>query len=92
MADERAAVTCALDGCDTAADFWFYDPDVATWTARCSRHAVEIHPSLELHALLESGYLRPVEVGRPDGPPTEPPTARAAAFRAEVEALLDHSS
>lgn len=58
----------------------------------CEQHALAVHPSLEIGALLESGYLRPVEVGEPDGPPDEPRTARAAAFREEVEGLTGWST
>lgn len=81
-------VACAEPGCAVAADFRFFDRDAAAWRPVCERHALEIHPSLELGALLESGYLRPVEVGVPDGPPGRPPTDRGAAFRAVVEDLL----
>lgn len=83
-----ATVTCGATGCDAAASFRFYDRDDDAWTPRCERHALEIHPSLELGALLESGYLRPVEVDPPAGPPGPPPTARGAAFRETVEELL----
>lgn len=82
-------VACGAADCGAAAGFRFYDRDADAWRPLCERHALAIHPSLELHALLESGYLRPVEVGEPDGPPTDPPTDRGRAFREAVEELLD---
>lgn len=89
---EPPAPACGIAGCSTDAAFRFFDRDADAWTPRCERHALEIHPSLELHALLESGYLRPVEVGPPDGPPGPPVTPRGAAFRETVEELLDWSA
>lgn len=90
MADERTA-SCHEPGCESAASFRLYDPDAAVWSPVCERHALAVHPSLEVGALLESGYLKPVETGEPDGPPTEAPTVRAAAFREEVETLTGWS-
>lgn len=84
-------VTCAAADCDIEAAFRFYDRDEGGWSPLCERHALEIHPSLELGALLESGYLRPVEVGPQTGPPGEPPTARGVVFRESVEELLGWS-
>lgn len=86
------APSCGTSNCPADAAFRFYDRDAGTWTPRCERHALEIHPSLELHALLESGYLRPVEVGPPDGPPAAPVTPRGEAFRESVEELLGWSA
>ncbi len=82
---------CGEPGCDQAADFRLYDPELGAWTPVCRQHALEVHLSLEIGALLESGYLKPVELGEPDGPPGEPATARAAAFREEVEKLTGWS-
>lgn len=89
--DPRDSVACDEPGCERAASFRLYDPAAAGWTPVCRQHALAVHPSLEIGALLESGYLKPIEVGMPDGPPGEPPTARAAAFREEVEALTGWS-
>lgn len=86
-----SAVSCREAGCGSDAAFRLYDPGRAAWRPVCEQHALAVHPSLEIGALLESGYLRPVEVGEPDGPPGEPGTARAAAFREEVEALTGWS-
>lgn len=86
------AVSCDESDCDSAAAFRLYDVDRGAWQPVCEQHALAVHPSLEIGALLESGYLRPVERPVPDGPPDEPATARAAAFREEVEALLDWST
>lgn len=88
---ESPAPPCGISDCSADAAFRFYDRDSGGWTPRCERHAVAIHPSLELHALLESGYLRPVEVGPPDGPPGTPATPRGEAFRDAVEELLGWS-
>ena len=85
------APDCGEPGCDRDAEFRLYDPDAAAWSPVCRQHALEVHLSLEIGALLESGYLKPVELGEPDGPPGEPGTARAAAFREEVEALTGWS-
>lgn len=86
--DDASAIGCDEPGCDRPGAFRLFDPDGCGWSPVCERHALEVHPSLELGALLESGYLKPVEVDPPDGPPVEPATARAAAFREEVETLL----
>ena len=85
------AVGCRRAGCDRPASFRLYEVDERRWEPICEPHAVAVHPSLEIHALLESGYLKPVELGPPDGPPGEPATGRSAAFREEVEALLGWS-
>lgn len=73
--------------CEAAADFWLYRS--GDWQPRCERHVVHAHPSIELRAWLESGYAKPVERGRPEGPPADPAHGRAAAFRELVEGILD---
>lgn len=83
---------CAERGCGAAASFRLYDPEGGCWSPICERHALAVHPSLELGALLESGYLKPVELGHPEGPPADPATARGAAFREVVEELLGWST
>lgn len=83
---------CVEPGCESPAAFRLYRPDEGTWRPICERHAQAVHPSLELGALLESGYLRPVEVEPPAGPPRQPPTARGQAFREAVEELLGWST
>lgn len=88
---ESTSPPCGDGGCEAEAAFRFYDRDAGAWSPRCERHAVELHPSLELGALLESGYLRPIEVAVPEGPPGPPPTARGEAFREAVEDLLGWS-
>lgn len=75
--------------CGDPAAFWLSRPDEPAWRALCERHVVHAHPSIELRAWLESGYARPIEVGRPAGPPDEPRHGRAAAFRELVEEVLD---
>lgn len=79
---------CATSGCGDDAAFFVYDADAGEWRPICARHARQLHPSLEVHAWLASGYLKPVELGRPEAPPAEPRGGRAAAFRAEVEATM----
>lgn len=83
---------CARSTCDSTADFRWYDADVERWLPVCERHALAVHPSLEVGALLESGYLRPVELDPPSGPPPDPPTPRGRAFREAVEELLGWST
>lgn len=90
-ATDASAVGCDELACERAAAFRLYDPEAGEWSPICEQHALEVHLSLEIGALLESGYLKPVEVGAPDGPPGEAGTARAAAFREEVEALTGWS-
>lgn len=83
--DVDAAAECHASDCESAADFFRYDPAAGHWNPVCERHAREAHPSLEVHAWLESGYLRPVERGRPAGRPADPPGERGAAFRDLVD-------
>lgn len=90
-AGDPQAVECAEPGCSAAAEFRLYRPDDG-WGPICERHGLEVHPSLELHALLESGYLRPVELGEQQGPPPVPPTGRGQAFREAVEELTGWSA
>lgn len=92
MSDDPARpIDCREADCERAAAFRLYDPDIGAWSPVCRQHALAVHLSVEIGALLESGYLRPIEVGEPTGPPGEPATARAAAFRDEVEALTGWS-
>lgn len=79
--DPRPSPACADPACDRPAAFRLYRPDAGRWRPICERHARHLHPSLELHAWLESGYLKPVEVAAPDGPPPAPSGERGAAFR-----------
>lgn len=79
---------CSTAGCGSDASFYLYEPDEGGWRPVCTPHARRRHPSLEVHAWLESGYLKPVELGMPSDPPGDPATARAAAFRAEVEGTM----
>lgn len=89
MAEDSERHRCAEPGCRSDASFWLYGPDVDRWRPICDRHARHVHPSLEVQAWLESGYMSPVELGRPDGPPGQPEHRRAAAFRAAIEDVLD---
>lgn len=88
---EEAPPACDEPGCGRDAAFWWYDGGHDEWAALCDVHARHRHPSIEVRAWLESGYMRPVELGRPDGPPAEPELERGRAFRAEIDALLDRS-
>lgn len=89
--DEEAPPACAEPGCGRDGSFWWYDSDGGAWRPVCGIHARHRHPSLEVHAWLESGYMRPIELERPDGPPPEPEVERGRVFREEVDALLDRS-
>ncbi len=75
--------------CERPADFWLYHPDDDAWQGICERDLVHLHPSIELHAWLESGYATPTAVARPTGPPSPPQYGRAAAFRELVDDALD---
>lgn len=82
---------CSESGCASEADFYVFSADSAEWFAICSSHATHLHPSLEVHAWLESGYMKPVELGKPDRAPSEPRGGRANAFRTEVEEMMGWS-
>lgn len=79
---------CSRRDCDAPADFWLYHPDGVRWRPICERHAVHLHPSIEVNAWLESGYAKPIELDRPDGPPAVPPGARGVAFRDLVDEAM----
>lgn len=81
------AVECRQ--CEAAAEFWLYDRTDGAWRPLCERHVVRRHPSIELHAWLESGYAKPIELDRPAGPPSPPRHGRGVAFRALVEDVLE---
>lgn len=85
---DGAGPDCADADCTDAAAFRQYDVPAGSWRPVCARHARETHPSLELKAWLESGYMRPVAVGRPAGPPDDPATGRAEAFRELVDGAM----
>lgn len=80
---------CTAADCGTDATFVVYDPATREWYPCCDRHARHLHPSLELHAWLESGYMKPIEVDTPDGPPADPRGGRALAFKTEIETLME---
>lgn len=80
---------CSEPRCEADAEFFGYDAGDAEWRPICDPHARHRHASLELHAWLESGYMKPVELGEPDGEPPEPRTERASEFRAAVEDAMD---
>ena len=82
---------CSEDGCENDADFYLYDADSVGWRPICASHARRVHLSLEIHAWLESGYMKPIELGEPTGPPAEPSGGRAAAFREMVEETMGWS-
>ena len=79
---------CVVDGCARSPAFWIWPPATTTWEPVCSVHLRIAHPSLERKVWLESGYARPIERGQPTEPPTDPATARAAAFRELLEATI----
>lgn len=79
---------CRVAGCHTEAAFWLYRP-TGGWRPLCERHVVHLHPSLELHAWLAAGYARPVERGRPTGPPPAPRGGRETAFREAIDEAME---
>lgn len=79
---------CSVPDCDVDAAFYLYGRDPDGWRPRCDRHVRHAHPSLELKSWMESGYLKPVELGEPTGPPADPVTDRMAAFREAVDETL----
>ncbi len=87
MTDDTLAGTrddvpgCTRQECPRAAGFWLYQCDSDGWEPLCERHTRDRHPSLEIHAWLESGYAKPVELAKPTNPPTTPQDPRTAAFR-----------
>lgn len=81
--------TCLRADCSRDVDFWVYHADEGRWRRLCRHHTLHLHPSIEVNTWLESGYARPVELGRPTGPPTPPPEGRPAAFREVVDRAMD---
>lgn len=79
---------CHEGGCRSVANFRLFHRPSGRWQPICERHALALHPSLELGVLLESGYLRPVELDPPAGEPGQPATPRGRAFKETVEELL----
>ena len=79
---------CAEPACERDGSFWWYDKAGDGWQPLCDVHARHRHPSIEVAAWLASGYMRPIERGRPDGPPPEPVVERGRIFREEVDQLL----
>lgn len=82
---------CRSVDCDAHAAFFVFAVDQAQWRPICERHARQLHPSLEVHAWLESGYMKPVELGQPPSPPSTPTDARETAFRSIVEDAMGWS-
>lgn len=78
---------CGVADCRRSASFWIYEPDAGEWSPVCQPHAEQRHPSLEIHAWLESGYMKPIELGEPTAPP-QAPRGRSAAFRELVEEAM----
>lgn len=91
MVLEGDASGCSARDCSREAVFFVFDADAGDWSPICRPHAQRRHPSLEVHAWLEAGYLRPAELGKPAGPPGEPQTARSAEFRREIRDTMDWS-
>lgn len=80
--DERPA--CSAEGCEDAATVFIFQAREEAWRPLCTRHVERFHPSLEVHAWQAAGLLKPVELGRPKGPPTEPDSDRGRQFKREV--------
>lgn len=75
---------CTEPGCTGSADYWLFSVPADRWRPICDTHAELLHPSLEIHAWLTSGYLKPIELPEPIGHPAEPAEDRAKEFRAIV--------
>lgn len=89
MSESSAAEpACYEAGCTAPASFRLFVRPAGRWQPICERHALAVHPSLELGVLLESGYLRPVELEPPAEAPAPPATPRGRAFKESVEDLL----
>lgn len=81
--------SCRNSTCSRDAEFWCYVAPRGAWEAICHTHAEQLHPSTEIKTWLFSGYMKPIELGRPDGPPGAPETGREAAFRAEIDGVMN---
>lgn len=79
--------SCDRPDCQSHAAFWVYDHPTDAWVARCRRHLVERHPSLEVDAWLHSGYARPIETTRPRTVAEDVPP-RTRAFRELVASAM----
>lgn len=84
----RGEWECEKSSCDRDAAFWLYDGTGAYWSPVCAVHAEHAHPSIEVHAWLESGYMKPIELGQPDSPPPAPGDRRGRFFREEIQETL----
>lgn len=82
---------CSRQDCDSPANFWLYDSEDDCWRPMCERHAVHLHPSIELNVWLESGYAKPIKLDRPGSPPVAPRDDRSAAFRELVTEAMGWS-
>lgn len=80
---------CSESECAVPAEYWFYEAPCEMWRPICSRHAEHLHPSLEIHAWLTSGYLKPIELQQPTSPPETPTEERAKEFRSEVDQTMN---
>lgn len=92
MAPEGANTVCAASECSREAAFFVFAADAVEWAPICQSHAERQHPSLEVHAWLEAGFLRPAELGKPNGPPGDPRTTRSAEFRREIRDTMGWST
>lgn len=82
---------CTGQHCDLSAAFWLYHPVEDRWRPLCERHTLQLHPSIEINAWLESGYAKPIELDPPNEPPATPRDGRTAAFREIVDRAMGWS-
>ena len=75
---------CSVEGCSARATYFLFEADDAEWQPRCSPHTEQRHPSLEVHAWMAAGLVKPVELGRPEAPPKDPGSPRGRRFREEI--------
>jgi hypothetical protein len=81
---ETPTLDCSIESCSTTAAYFLFDADDAEWLPLCSPHTEQRHPSLEVHAWMAAGLVKPVELGRPESPPSDPGSDRGRRFRDEV--------
>ena len=89
--DDPDRPPCATDGCAEGATLFVFDAAAGAWRPRCRPHAEQLHPSLEVHAWQAAGWLKPVELGRPEEIPSTPGSTRAEQFRREIRRAMGWS-
>lgn len=89
--EDRDRPACITSGCSNGAVFYVFHANEKEWLPICSLHAECLHPSLEIHSWQSAGLLKPVELGPPDEPPSDPVSDRAEHFRREIHQVMGWS-